>query len=96
MVHITFFPFRPLADEMWKELEELVLSSSQDFEGRIKIPSTFHDLLVKLDSSEVLKLIIDYKHITITVVISINPTEFTLSDMMIYYRQTHYQRFNHV
>ena len=94
MVHITFFQFRPLADEMWKELEELVLSSSQDFEGRIKIPSTFHDLLVKLDSSEVLKLIIDYKHITIT--ISRNPTEFTLSYMMIYYRQTHYQRFNHV
>ena len=72
MFTLHFFKFRPLADEMWKELEELVLSSSQDFEGRIKIPSTFHDLLVKLDSSEVLKLIIDYKHITITVKSSFN------------------------
>ena len=38
---------------MWKELEEFVLNSSLDFDGKIKIPSTFHEILVKLESSEV-------------------------------------------
>ena len=47
---------RPLVDEMWKELEESALSSNQDFEGKIKIPSAFHEILVKLESTEVFQL----------------------------------------
>ena len=39
---------------MWKELEESVLNSSLDFEGKIKIPSAFREILVKLESTEVL------------------------------------------
>ena len=39
---------------MWKELEESVLNSSQDFDGKVKIPSALHDILGKLDSAEVI------------------------------------------
>ena len=41
-----------LNDENWKHLEAEVLSSIQDFEGEISIPSTLQDLLPKLDVTE--------------------------------------------
>ena len=50
---LLFFIFRPLADELWKEIEDEVLLSSQDFDGKIKIPSTFQEILAKLELAEV-------------------------------------------
>ena len=50
---LFFFIFRPLADELWKEIEDEVLLSSQDFDGKIKIPSTFQEILAKLELAEV-------------------------------------------
>ena len=41
---------------MWKEMETIVLNSSQDLDGKIKIPSPLHDILAKLDPVEVSRM----------------------------------------
>ena len=48
--------YRPLADDKWKALEESVLHSGENFDGKIQLPSTFHDIIAKLDSSEVINM----------------------------------------
>ena len=48
--------YRPLTDDKWKELEESVLHSGEKFGGKIRLPSTFHDIIAKLDSSEVINM----------------------------------------
>ena len=48
--------YRPLTDDKWKALEESVLHSGENFDGKIQLPSTFHDIIAKLDSSEVINM----------------------------------------
>ena len=51
---------RPQTDELWKRIEDEVLNSSQDFEGKIKIRSTFQEIMVKLESAEVFQSLMSY------------------------------------
>ena len=49
---------RSPADELWKEIEDEVFNSSQDYDGKVKIPSTFQEILTKLESAEVTRVFI--------------------------------------
>ena len=59
-ISILILYSRSQTDELWKRIEDEVLNSSQDFEGKIKIPSTFQEIMVKLESAEVFETLISY------------------------------------